>query len=116
MAAQLTARDALGTHLRDELGISDMIAAAPVQAALVSAATFAAGAAVPLAVAGMAPQSAIIWDVTAITLLALGGLGALGAAAGGAGRMKGAIRVLVWGALALAATAGVGRLFGVVAG
>lgn len=116
VASQLMAKDALGTHLRDELGISEVVSAAPVQAALVSAATFAAGAAAPLVVAALAPESRIGVAVVVASLLGLAVLGWLGAAAGGAGRWRGAARVLVWGALAMAATAGVGHLFGVVAG
>lgn len=115
VAEQLTSRDALGSHLRDELGISEIVSAAPVQAAFVSAATFAAGAAVPLVVAALAPATDITIWVAGATLVALAGLGGLGAAAGGAGRVRGAARVLFWGALAMAATAGVGHLFGVVA-
>ncbi|MGQ0563862.1 MAG: VIT1/CCC1 transporter family protein [Gemmobacter sp.] len=114
VAAQLTARDALGAHLRDELGISEAVSAAPVQAALVSAATFALGAISPLLVATLAPLGQVVpWVVTA-SLVGLAVLGGIGAAAGGAGRWRGAARVLVWGALAMAATAIVGRLFGVV--
>lgn len=115
VARQLMAKDALSAHLRDELGISEVVAAAPVQAALVSAATFAVGAAAPLGVAALAPAAQILPWVVGVSLLGLSVLGWLGAAAGGAGRWRGAVRVLVWGALAMAATATVGRLFGVVA-
>ena len=115
VAEQLTAKDRLGSHLRDELGISEIVSAAPVQAAFVSAATFAAGAAVPLGVAALAPATHITVWVASATLVALAGLGGLGAAAGGAGRVRGAARVLFWGALAMVATAGVGHIFGVVA-
>lgn len=115
VAMQLTQHDALGSHLRDELGLSEVVTAAPVQAAIVSAATFAAGAALPLGTAAMAPDGAISVWVTGATLLALAGLGAVGAQAGGAGIARGTVRVLVWGAMAMAATAAVGHLFGVVA-
>lgn len=115
VAVKLTASDALGTHLRDELGISEIVTAAPVQAAFVSAATFATGAAVPLAVAAVAPAGSLSVWVAATTLVALAGLGGAGAAVGGARLIRGAARVLFWGALAMAATAGVGHLFGVVA-
>ncbi|MFN4062514.1 MAG: VIT1/CCC1 transporter family protein [Paracoccus hibiscisoli] len=116
VAAQLTQHDALGSHLRDELGLSEAITAAPVQAAVVSAATFAAGAALPLGAAALAPAGAISVWVTVVTLLTLAGLGAVGAQAGGAGIARGTLRVLVWGAMAMAATAAVGHLFGVVTG
>lgn len=116
VAEQLMAKDALGAHLRDELGISEAVAAAPVQAAIVSAATFALGAAAPLAVAAIEPASQVMPWVVGVSLAGLAALGGLGAAAGGAGRWRGALRVLVWGALAMAATAAVGRLFGVVTG
>ena len=115
VAEQLTAHDALGAHLRDELGISEVVTARPVQAAVVSALTFAVGAGLPLAVALLVPVSAVTPAVAAATALTLAGLGALGATAGGAGWLRGAVRVTFWGALAMAATAGVGALFGVVA-
>jgi VIT1/CCC1 family predicted Fe2+/Mn2+ transporter len=113
VADQLTAHDALGSHARDELGISDMVTARPVQAAAVSALTFAAGAAVPLAVATAVPQAQIGLLVAAATLVALAVLGGLGAWAGGAGIARGALRVAVWGALAMGATALVGTMTGV---
>jgi VIT1/CCC1 family predicted Fe2+/Mn2+ transporter len=115
VAQQLTERDALGAHARDELGISEIVTAHPVQAALVSALTFAVGAVVPLIVAVLAPAAAIAVVVGATTLIALAVLGAMGATAGGAGALRGATRVLFWGALAMAATAAVGTLFGVAA-
>ena len=115
VAMQLTKHDALGSHLRDQLCLSEVVTAAPVQAAIVSAATFAAGALLPLRTAAMAPDGAIAVWVTRATLLALAGLGAVGAQAGGAGIARGTVRVLVWGAMAMAATAAVGHLFGVVA-
>ncbi|MBL3571419.1 hypothetical protein BV509_14235 [Rhodovulum sulfidophilum] len=115
VAVQLTENDALAAHSRDELGISETVTAHPVQAALVSAATFAVGAVVPLIIAVLAPASQITLIVAIATLAALALLGGLGASAGGAGIVKGAVRVTFWGALAMAATAGVGMLFGVVA-
>ncbi|QFT59799.1 VIT family protein [Sulfitobacter sp. THAF37] len=113
VAVQLTEKDALAAHLRDELGIQDTASARPVQAALVSAATFAAGAVVPLIVAALAGQAQIVLFVALTTLLALAVLGGLGAVVGGAGVLRGAGRVMFWGALAMAATAGVGMIFGV---
>ncbi|WP_448956675.1 VIT1/CCC1 transporter family protein [Labrys neptuniae] len=112
VASQLMARDALGAHARDELGISEVVAANPVQAAIVSALTFAAGAVMPLIVVLLAPADHITLVVGAITLVALAVLGGLGASAGGAGVIKGAARVMFWGALAMAATAVVGKIFG----
>jgi VIT1/CCC1 family predicted Fe2+/Mn2+ transporter len=114
VAEQLTAHDALAAHARDELGISAVHAARPVQAALASAATFAVGAALPLIVAWIVPVRAIIPIVSATSLVFLAGLGGLGAQAGGAGMTRGAIRVLFWGALAMALTAVIGRIFGTV--
>jgi len=113
VATQLMERDALGAHARDELSISETVATNPVQAALVSALTFAAGAVFPLIVALLAPASQITLAVAATTLVALAALGGLGASAGGAGLFKGATRVTFWGALAMTATAVVGRIFGV---
>ncbi|MGZ8458351.1 MAG: VIT1/CCC1 transporter family protein [Gemmatirosa sp.] len=112
VAEQLTARDALGAHARDELGITEAQAARPIQAALASAATFAVGAALPLAVAALVPERLLISLVSASSLAALAALGALAASAGGAGRVRGAVRVTFWSALALALTALVGRIFG----
>lgn len=114
VAVQLNAGDALAAHARDELGISEHLAARPIQAALTSAATFAVGAAMPLAVTAMAPLSTMIPVVTVATLLALAVLGWLGAWAGGAAPLKSVIRVTFWGALALAATALIGKAFGAV--
>jgi VIT1/CCC1 family predicted Fe2+/Mn2+ transporter len=113
VAAQMMERDALGTHARDELGISEMVAANPVQAAMVSALTFAVGAVFPLIVAALVPASQVVFAVAATTLVALAILGGLGASAGGAGIVKGAARVTFWGVLAMIATAAVGSLFGV---
>ena len=112
VADQLMAHDALGAHARDELGISEVLSARPVQAALASAASFATGAALPLAVTAAAPAAQLIPVVGGTSLLFLALLGALAARAGGAGIAVGAFRVTFWGALAMAATAGVGALFG----
>ncbi|WP_372839787.1 VIT family protein [Phaeovulum sp.] len=114
VAEQLTAHDALGAHLRDELGISESLTARPVQAALVSALTFASGAALPLLVALVSPLASALPMIGGATVVALALLGAVGAAAGGAGRWRGAARVTFWGVLAMAATAAVGALFGVM--
>lgn len=116
VAIQLTAHDALGTHARDELGIIDTMNAKPVQAAFASAGTFALGAALPLLVVILASTSNIIPYVAATSLFFLAALGGLAAQAGGAGLLKGASRVAFWGVLAMAATAAVGNLFGVVTG
>lgn len=113
VAVQLTAHDALGAHARDELGISANFSARPVQAALSSATSFAAGAVLPLAVAWLMPAASMMWAVALSTLLSLGALGALAARTGGAPMLKGATRVLFWGALAMAATWAIGSLFGV---
>lgn len=116
VATQLMAHDALGAHARDELGISEVLSARPVQAALYSAASFAAGAALPLAVAALAPMSLLIGLVAGSALLFLAGLGALAAQTGGAPVAAGAWRVTFWGALAMALTAAVGALFGTAVG
>ncbi len=112
VAAQLMAHDAIGAHARDELGISETLSARPVQAALASAASFTAGAALPLLVALMVPRGVLALSVTVSSLLFLGALGALAARTGGASTITGAWRVMFWGALAMAVTAGVGALFG----
>ena len=114
VAEQLMARDALGAHARDELGISDISVARPVQAALASAGSFGVGAAMPLLGTVFAPESSLIALVAGTSLLFLTLLGALAARAGGAGVIAGAMRVAFWGALAMAVTAGVGALFGPV--
>ncbi len=116
VAIQLTEGDALGSHARDELGISETVTARPVQAALVSALTFAVGAVLPLVVVLLAPETRIALLVAASTVIGLAVLGGLGASAGGAGLVRGAARVTLWGALAMAATAAVGALFGVTVG
>ena len=115
VADQLTAHDALGAHARDELGITDTMSARPVQAALASAATFAVGAALPLGVVAFVPGRALMPAVVAASLVFLALLGALAARTGGARMAAGAVRVVFWGALAMALTAGVGALFGTVA-
>lgn len=114
VAEQLMAKDALGAHARDELGISEITTARPIQAALASAATFAAGAAMPLLTVLVAPQAYLVWVVSAVSLVALAVLGAVGARAGGADVVRAAVRVTFWGALAMALTAGIGAVFGTV--
>ena len=111
VAAQLMAHDALAAHVRDELGITETLRARPVQAATASAAAFAVGAALPIATALAAATNALAW-ITSTTIVALLGLGAIAAYAGGAPMLRGAVRVAFWGALAIALTAAVGRLFG----
>ena len=112
VAEQLMAHDALGAHARDELGISENFKARPIQAAFASAGSFAVGAAMPLLVAALAPNAALIGYVAGASLLCLVALGALAAQAGGAKIAPGALRVTFWGALAMGVTAGVGALFG----
>ena len=112
VADQLMAKDALAAHARDELGISDMTTARPVQAALTSAATFAVGAAMPLLMVLVSPTRFLMPIVSISSLGFLALLGAIGAKAGGADLVKATARVTFWGALAMAATAGIGRLFG----
>jgi VIT1/CCC1 family predicted Fe2+/Mn2+ transporter len=116
VAAQMTEHDALGAHARDELGLSEVMAARPVQAALASAISFTCGGAAPLLVVLLAPASALILSVCAVSLLCLALLGALGARAGGASIAKPVWRVAFWGALAMAVTAWVGSLFGALGG
>lgn len=115
VATQLTAHDALGAHARDELGISAILSARPVQAALASAGTFSVGAVLPLLVVMLVPLSALMWTVALSSLLFLALLGALAGRAGGASVLTAATRVTFWGALAMALTTGVGALFGVTA-
>ncbi|MFC3069057.1 VIT1/CCC1 transporter family protein [Phenylobacterium soli] len=115
VADQLMAKDALGAHARDELGISEITQARPIQAAFTSALTFSAGAALPLAAAMLAPRALIVPAVSIASILFLALLGAIGARTGGASMGKAVARVTFWGALAMAATAGVGALFGVAA-
>jgi VIT1/CCC1 family predicted Fe2+/Mn2+ transporter len=115
VAQQLMEHDALAAHARDELGISESLAARPVQAAFSSAATFAVGAALPLIIAVLFPASALLVAVSGGSILSLALLGSLAARAGGAPIATAAMRVTFWGALAMALTAGVGALFGVAA-
>jgi VIT1/CCC1 family predicted Fe2+/Mn2+ transporter len=114
VSSQLMAHDALGAHARDELGISEAFSARPVQAALASAASFAVGAALPLAVTALAPAHGLLFWVSGTSLIFLAMLGTIAAKVGGAGVLIGAWRVTFWGALAMAITAGVGALFGAV--
>ena len=114
VADQLTAKDALAAHARDELGISEISAARPVQAALASAASFAAGAALPLVVTLLVSPALVELAVIPSSLIFLALLGAIAARSGGASKRKGALRTLFWGAFAMAATAVIGRLFGTV--
>ncbi len=113
VATQLMRHDALGAHARDELGISEISTARPVQAAFASAGTFSIGAALPLIIALLVPTTMLMWAVSGSSLVFLALLGAVSAKAGGAPVFKAAARVTFWGALAMAATAGVGTLFGV---
>ncbi|MBM4182840.1 MAG: VIT family protein [Gemmatimonadetes bacterium] len=111
-AEQMTRHDALGTHLRDELGLSEVHEARPVQAAVTSAMTFAVGAALPVVVAALVPTASVALAVAGTSLVSLAALGALSARAGGASMLRGAVRVTFWSAAAMALTAGVGRLVG----
>jgi VIT1/CCC1 family predicted Fe2+/Mn2+ transporter len=115
VARQLMARDALGAHARDELGISEATTARPVQAAFTSALTFAVGAALPLALAVVTPLPALVPAVSGASIAFLALLGGVGARAGGAPIWKAVARVTFWGAMAMALTAGVGAIFGVAA-
>jgi VIT1/CCC1 family predicted Fe2+/Mn2+ transporter len=112
VATQLMEHDALGAHARDELGITEVLSARPLLAALASAASFSVGAALPLLVAYMAAENNLIVIVAVASLFFLALLGALAARAGGAGVLAGAMRVTFWGMMAMAATAAVGALFG----
>jgi VIT1/CCC1 family predicted Fe2+/Mn2+ transporter len=112
VATQLMAKDALGAHARDELGISDFSAARPVQAALASAAAFSVGASLPLAMAVVVPVEQLVITTAIASLVFLALLGAIGARAGGASLGKPVLRVTFWGAMAMVLTAGIGRLVG----
>jgi len=112
VADQLMAKDALAAHAHDELGISDMTTARPIQAALTSAATFSVGAAMPLLMVLVAPPSMLVMTVSIASLLFLALLGAIGAKAGGADILRATLRVTFWGAFAMALTAGIGALVG----
>ena len=115
VADQLTAHDALGAHLRDELGLTDELQPRPLQAAFTSALCFSIGAALPLIAVLLSPPNHLIWPVAIASLISLALLGAVAARTGGAPILLGAVRVLFWSALAMAATAAIGRLFGVAA-
>lgn len=112
VAIKLTEGDALSTHLRDELGITEVLRARPIQAAIASAAAFSIGAAIPIIAAVLAPSPSLSVITTIVTMITLGVLGGLAAWAGGASIVKGTLRVMFWGAAAMAITALVGRLFG----
>jgi vacuolar iron transporter family protein len=114
VAKQLMAKDALTAHARDELGISEITTPRPVQAAMTSALSFSIGAAVPLLMVVVSPARALVPIVAAASLSFLAFLGAIGARAGGANVLRGTARVTFWGALAMALTAGIGKLFGTV--
>jgi vacuolar iron transporter family protein len=116
VARRLMTKDALGAHARDELGLTEELAARPLQAALASAATFAVGAAVPILTIVLAPAGRLSLVVSIVSLICLAGLGAIAARAGGASAAKGATRVAFWGALAMAMTAAIGWLFGTTVG
>jgi vacuolar iron transporter family protein len=112
VAQQLMAHDAIGAHARDELGLSDELTARPLQAAIASAASFAVGAALPIITVIVAPSAHVSLTVSGVSLVCLAGLGAMAARAGGASTWIGTGRVALWGAVAMAATAAVGALFG----
>lgn len=112
VATQLSAHDALTAHLRDELGLTEAVAARPVQAAFASAGSFFAGGAAPMLTVLLAPAAILVWSVPAVALLLLAVLGAIGARAGGASATRGALRVTFWGALAMLVTYVIGGLVG----
>lgn len=112
VATQLMATDALGSHARDELGLNEITAARPLQAALTSAVTFSVGAVLPVLIAAFVPAPLVASAVTGSALVLLAVLGAIAAKVGGAGMLRGAGRVVLWGALAMGISALVGRLFG----
>jgi VIT1/CCC1 family predicted Fe2+/Mn2+ transporter len=113
VARELSAKDPLGAHVRDELGLSDQLAAKPLQAALASGVTFSAAAAIPLLAAWLAPAGAVVMAVLVVSVFTLAILGALGAKAGGAPLVPATLRVVGWGIFAMAVTAAIGWLFGV---
>lgn len=115
VAEQLMARDPLEAHARDELGLSEISMARPLQAAVTSALTFASGALLPVLISAMAPRSSFTWAVPASTIVLLAILGGIAARVGAAPIGRGALRVMFWGALAMAVSAAVGRLFGAAA-
>jgi VIT1/CCC1 family predicted Fe2+/Mn2+ transporter len=112
VAQELMAKDPLAAHARDELGLTEDLAARPLQAAIASAAMFASGAALPIVTILLVPPSAVTMAVAMVSLISLSALGAVAARAGGAPMLRGAARVAFWGALAMASTAAVGKLFG----
>jgi len=114
VAAQLSEKDALGAHIRDELGLTEATTAQPFVAAISSAASFACGAALPLLAAWATPIELLNWMIAGMSLLALALLGAFSATAGGAGRMRAILRVVAWGAGAMIITGFIGKLFGTV--
>ena len=114
VAQQLMAKDALSAHAHDELGISEITTARPVQAALTSAVSFSVGAAMPLLMVVVSPSGALVPNVSAASLVFLAFLGAIGARVGGANVLRGTVRVIFWGALAMALTSGIGKLLGTV--
>ena len=114
VAVSLMSKDALAAHVRDELGITETMRARPIQAAFASAISFIAGAIIPILAVLLAPSGRVVEVLTATALVSLAVLGGMAAYAGGASVVKGALRVTFWGALAMAITAGVGRLFGTV--
>jgi VIT1/CCC1 family predicted Fe2+/Mn2+ transporter len=116
VARRLMAKGALAAHARDELGLTEQLAARPLQAAFASAGTFSVGAAVPILTILVAPASSLLLAVGAVSLVCLIALGAIAARVGGASVVVGAARVAIWGVLAMLATAAIGRLFGVSAG
>ena len=113
VAQELSEKDALAAHVREELGLSDIHSANPLQAAIASGLTFSVAAAIPVLAAFFAPSALIVPTVLVVTVAALAGLGALGAKAGGAPLLPATFRVVGWGVIAMAVTAGVGWLFGV---
>lgn len=113
VAKQLMAHDAIGAHARDELGISEVMTAKPLQAALASAASFICGGVLPMVVAVFSPVGIIMWTITASTLVSLAVLGATGAYAGGVKPLRPTMRVLLWGAISLGLTTLIGNLFGI---
>jgi VIT1/CCC1 family predicted Fe2+/Mn2+ transporter len=115
VAKQLMVKDALGAHARDELGITEILRARPIQAALASAAAFAVGAALPLVTTILSPAQRLVPFVAALSLAFLAVLGAIAARVGRANILKGTLRVTFWGAIAMALTAAIGRFFGIVA-
>ena len=116
VARQLMAKDALGAHARDELGLTEELTARPLQAALASAASFAVGASVPVLTAYLSPSASLVPVIGIVTFACLLSLGALAARAGGASIVVGAARVTLWGVVAMLVTAAVGRLTGMAAG